>query len=73
VLQLHAQVDRAGRHPADVADQLDLDVGDVYAALTYYYEHPEEMAEIREARGSRRERLREEIADERPDEVSPPE
>jgi len=73
VLQLHAQVDGAGRHPADVADQLDLDVGDVYAALTYYYEHPEEMAEIREARGSRRERLREEIADERPDEVSPPE
>jgi uncharacterized protein (DUF433 family) len=72
-LQLHEQVEGSGRHPGDVADQLDLDVGDVYAALAYYYEHPEEMADIREARRSRRDRLREEIAEERPDGVSPPE
>jgi uncharacterized protein (DUF433 family) len=73
VVQLHAQVDGAGRHPTDVAAQLDLDVGDVYAALAYYYEHPDEMAEIRETRDTRQERLRKEIADERPDEVTPPE
>jgi uncharacterized protein (DUF433 family) len=73
VLQLYEQVEGSGRHPADVAEQLDLDVGDVYAALAYYYEHLEEMAEIRDIHRSRRDRLREEIAEERPDGVSPPE
>lgn len=73
VLQLYEQVEGAGRHPTDVAAELDLDAGDVYAALAYYYEHPEEMAEVRERRESVRERLREEVADERPDGVSPPE
>lgn len=36
-----------GNHPpADVADQLDLSLGDVYEALAYYYNHPNEMREI---------------------------
>lgn len=34
----------AGEHsPADIADQLDLTLGQVYEALAYYYNHPEEM------------------------------
>lgn len=73
VLQLYEQVEGAGRHPTDVAADLDLDVGDVYAALAYYYEHPDEMAAVRERRESTRERLEKEIADERPDGVSTPE
>jgi uncharacterized protein (DUF433 family) len=40
-----------GEHaPADVADQLDLSLGEVYTALAYYHEHPEEMREVREQR-----------------------
>jgi uncharacterized protein (DUF433 family) len=39
-----------GQHsPADVADQLDLSLGEVYSALAYYHEHPDEMREIRRA------------------------
>lgn len=34
--------------PASVADQLDLSLADVHAAMAYYYDHPEEMDEIRE-------------------------
>ena len=36
-----------------VADRYDLDVADVYRALAYYHDHPEEMAAVRR----RRERL----------------
>ena len=64
VLQLYEQVEGSGRHPADVAEQLDLDVGDVYAALAYYHEHPDEMTAVRNRRSSREARLREEVADE---------
>jgi len=71
VLQLYEQVEGTGRHPAEVANQLDLDVGDVYAALAYYYEHPEEMRDARERRESRRQELGDEIADERPEGISP--
>lgn len=41
----------AGDHPpVDVADQLDLSLAEVYSALAYYHEHPDEMREIRRAR-----------------------
>lgn len=37
-----------GEHPPpDVADQLDLTLGQVYSALAYYHEHPDEMRELR--------------------------
>jgi uncharacterized protein (DUF433 family) len=40
-----------GEHsPVDVADQLDLSLGDVYSALAYYHEHPDEMHEVRRSR-----------------------
>ncbi|MEF8886712.1 MAG: DUF433 domain-containing protein [Haloarculaceae archaeon] len=73
VLQLYEQVGERGRHPGEVAEQLDLDVADVYAALAYYYDHPDEMAAVRKRRDSRQQRLREDVAEERPDGVSPPE
>lgn len=30
-----------------VADQFDISLAEVHCALTYYYEHPDEMAELR--------------------------
>lgn len=73
VLQLYEQVEGSGRHPADVADQLQLDVGDVYAALAYYYEHPDEMERARGRRDSMETELSEDVEAERPDEITPPE
>jgi uncharacterized protein (DUF433 family) len=45
--------------PEAVADQLDCTLAEVHAALTYYYEHPAEMDELREHRTARDEALRE--------------
>jgi uncharacterized protein (DUF433 family) len=50
-----------GEHsPADVADQLDLSLGEVYSALAYYHENPDEMRAVRRARDEAAHRLREE-------------
>lgn len=38
-----------GKSPAYVADQLDLSMSDVYAALSYYYDNIEEIREIEAA------------------------
>jgi uncharacterized protein (DUF433 family) len=46
-------VEESGLSAADVADRFDLRVADVYAALTYYHEHPDEMAAV-EAERERR-------------------
>lgn len=40
----------ADRSPADVAAEYDLDLADVFRALTYYYDNPEEMRAVRERR-----------------------
>lgn len=40
------QVEERGLDPRTVADRYDLDVADVYRALTYYHDHPEEMRTI---------------------------
>lgn len=53
---VHEQIDGRGIEPKTLAAEHDLDVADVYRALTYYYDHPERMASIR----SCRERLLEE-------------
>lgn len=56
-----------GEVPAsDVADQLDIPRADVHRALTYYYNHPDEMATVRD-------RHREAIADLRDEACEPPE
>jgi uncharacterized protein (DUF433 family) len=42
-----------------VADRYDLDIADVYRALTYYHEHPAEMAEVQRRRREQERRARE--------------
>jgi len=49
VLHVYELVVGGGHSAADVADQLDLSLGEVYSALAYYHEHPEEVREVRSA------------------------
>jgi uncharacterized protein (DUF433 family) len=56
---VHEQIEGRNLDPKTFAAEHDLDVADVYRALTYYYDYPDEMAEIQ----ARRERLLEEAKD----------
>lgn len=49
VLHVYELVVEENHSPVDVADQLDLSLGEVYSALAYYHEHPDEMQEVRRA------------------------
>lgn len=42
----------AGESPEQVAADYDLDIVDVYRALVYYYDHPDEMRQIQAERQS---------------------
>lgn len=53
VLRIRDLVEERGLPAAEVAAMHEIDVVDVYAALTYYYEHPEEMKAVREQRRER--------------------
>lgn len=53
---LHQQVEERGLDPEAVAAEYDLDVADVYHALAYFHDHPEEMAEVEERRERARQR-----------------
>ena len=44
------QVEDRGLEPRTVADRHDIDVADVYRALTYYHDHPEEMRAVERKR-----------------------
>lgn len=44
------QVEDRTLSPQTVADRHDLDIADVYRALTYYHDHPEEMRAVERAR-----------------------
>ncbi len=57
---LHAQVEGRGADAVTVADEYGLDVADVYRALAYYHDYPEEMARLERER----ERIDVEAADE---------
>lgn len=46
VRQVYALVEERDRDPAAVADRFDLDIADVYHALAYYHDHPEEMRDV---------------------------
>ena len=46
------QIEERGLDPRTVADRHDLDVADVYRALTYYHDHPEEMRQVERQRKS---------------------
>jgi uncharacterized protein (DUF433 family) len=61
---LGRRVEECGDDPATVAESLDLDLGDVYLALAYYHNHPDEMHDIER----RKERAREQA-----DTLTPPE
>lgn len=37
-----------GTDPAQVAADYDLDLADIHRALTYYYDHPDEIRDVRE-------------------------
>lgn len=50
VRYIQRQVDERGLHPATVAEQHDINLAEVYAALSYYYSNPEEMREVEERR-----------------------
>ncbi|WP_255151847.1 DUF433 domain-containing protein [Halorarius halobius] len=50
VFDVYELVVEGDHSPADIADQLDLSLGEVYSALAYYHEHAEEMQAIRDAR-----------------------
>lgn len=47
---VHERVEGRGLEPRTVADRHDLDVADVYQALAYYHDHPEEMAAVERRR-----------------------
>jgi len=55
VYLIHERVEGRGLEPQTVADRHDLDVADVYRALAYYHDHPDEMARIEQEREDRRE------------------
>ncbi len=59
VLDIYELVVAGGNPPADVADQLNRSLGDVYTALAYYHEHPEEMRQLRREREEVRDALAE--------------
>lgn len=63
---VHAQVEGRGLRPETVADRHDLDIADVYHALAYYHDHPEEMTTVERQREEAIEAAREQTT------ISPP-
>lgn len=59
VLHIYELVGEGGGTPVDAADQLDISLGEVYSALAYYHEHPDEMRDVRAAHDDAQEQLRE--------------
>jgi uncharacterized protein (DUF433 family) len=47
---IKTQVEDRGLEPRTVADRHDVDVADVYRALTYYHDYPEEMRAVERQR-----------------------
>lgn len=47
---IKSQVEDRRLSPRTVSDRHGLDVADVYRALTYYHDHPEEMREVERRR-----------------------
>jgi uncharacterized protein (DUF433 family) len=69
--QIHDRVKQFGKDPEAVADEFDLDIADVYHALAYYYGHQDELEAVRKRRERELDEIREEVAERRPDGVSP--
>ena len=60
VVQIVEWIHEAGLSPETIATEFDLDLADVYRALTYYYDNVDEMAELRSSRDERIRRSRDE-------------
>lgn len=67
VREVYGRVYERGLSPDTVADRHNLDIADVYHALAYYHDHPEEMAAV-----ERRHEAAAELARESSD-MTPPE
>lgn len=67
VRHVYHRVQGRGLRPETVADRRNLDIADVYHALAYYHDHPDEMAEVETRHGDAAEIAREES------DVTPPE
>jgi uncharacterized protein (DUF433 family) len=50
VRHVYERVHGRGLRPETVAERYTLDIADVYHALAYYHEHPEEMREVERRR-----------------------
>ena len=50
VLQIAERALDLEQPPEQIADQLDVSLAEVHAALAYYYEHPDEMRRERDRR-----------------------
>jgi uncharacterized protein (DUF433 family) len=68
VSHIHALVEERGLDAQTVADRFDLTVSDIYHALAYYHDHPEEMRAVEERR-----RELHEAAEEDPEVITGPE
>lgn len=67
VRNVFAWVEERGLSPETVADRHSLDIADVYHALAYYHDHPEEMATVERQHAAAAEIAREHSS------MSPPE
>lgn len=72
VLRIYDLVKSSGDSPEAVADTFDLDLADVYRALAYYYDHPDEMRAIREDRERAFEWATQQAESDRPPDVNSP-
>ena len=68
VSHIHALVEERGLDAQTVADRFDLSASDVYHALAYYHDHPEEMRVVEQRR-----RELQEAAEEDPEIITSPE
>jgi hypothetical protein len=50
VRTIHARVDGRGLDPQTVANRHEVDLAEVYQALAYYHDNPEEMADVERRR-----------------------
>ena len=68
VRHVYERVHGRGLRPETVAERYNLDIADVYHALAYYHEHPEEMREVERQRDEAIESAREKTTITPPDE-----
>jgi uncharacterized protein (DUF433 family) len=72
VIQLYRQITEGGWTYDELAEELELDTGDIRAAVEYYEANREEMDMLTERMADEKSALRTQIAENRPEGVSPP-